>query len=220
MPLPDHPFIVHGGCNCRAIRYKISIPAVVSRPLNPYYVDGNNEGFRVPMVAIDHCNDCRRATGSVLPIWFATPIAYVTSSVIPRSAPAAQLDAAKAGADEARGQWLPAEDVFQSGGPASRDSFLTFYESSENRTRSFCSRCGTYLAYRIQPTIEGWPDMIDILLGTVDREFLNEEWLTPERQMWWDCGLDWVRKFATIGAGTLPKHPTYKMNELVEEVQD
>lgn len=216
MPLPDHPLIINGGCNCRAIRYKISIPALASRPLNPYCIEDNHGRFRVPMVAIDHCNDCRRATGSVLPIWFVTPIAYVTSSVILRSSPAAEIDPAKVGADQAREQWLPADDVFQSGGPASRDSFLTFYESSENRSRSFCGRCGTNLAYRIHPTPEGWPGMIDILLGTVDRESLNEEWLAPERQLWWECGLDWVRKFATVGAGLSPKHPSYKINELVE----
>ena len=58
--------------------------------------------------------------------------------------------------------------------------------------------------------------MLDILLGTVDREALDGDWLTPERHLWWECGVDWIRKFSREGAGGLPKHPTYKIDEAVD----
>lgn len=64
---------------------------------------------------------------------------------------------------------------------------------------------------------EGWPDMLDIFLGTVDREDLLDGALAPTRQLWWDCGIDWVRDLSIKGAGELPRHPSYKVDEYVQE---
>ena len=63
---------------------------------------------------------------------------------------------------------------------------------------------------------EGWPDMLDVVLGTIDREDLDGEALKPERHLWLDCGIDWVKRLATGKADKLPKHPSYKVNEVVE----
>lgn len=218
MPLPAHALSVHGGCNCGAIRYKIKIPSLHERPLHPSSEGSDNEKeVRLPMIALDHCNDCRRATGAVLPLWICSPTAFVTSSLVLRSKSFLEPDASKRkhGAEETRGPWLPAEEVFQPG-PISSDSFLTFYESSEGRRRSFCGRCGTNLAYSMFPVLEGWPEMLDVVLGTVDTQDLDGEMLAPERQLWWDCGIDWIRRLASEGAGAIPKHPIYKINEFVE----
>ena len=67
--LPDHTLVLHGGCNCRAILYKVQVPVRPERPLSPF-ADGQ---VPFPLVATDHCNDCRRATGSILPIWICVP---------------------------------------------------------------------------------------------------------------------------------------------------
>ncbi|MCJ1453996.1 hypothetical protein MMC28_004346 [Mycoblastus sanguinarius] len=168
------------------------------------------------MVAIDHCNDCRRATGSALPLWLACPIAFISSSCLLRSSVSTRQNSVDEEVDlgGARGPWLPAAEMFLPG-PASSDSFLTFYVSSKGRRRSFCGRCGTNLAYAMFPTPVGYPDMLDVVLGTVDREYLEHEWMVPERMMWWDCGIDWIQKFSSDGAH-VPKHPTHKIDEVVE----
>lgn len=58
--------------------------------------------------------------------------------------------------------------------------------------------------------------MLDLLLGTFDREVLDRDWLEPERHVHWDRGGGWIRKFAVEGLGRLDKHPTYKISEVVE----
>ena len=72
MPLPAHAFGTHGGCHCHAIRYRIEIPPMSERPASHYCSEtvrksGGQQSLTLPMVVIDHCNDCRRATGSILP---------------------------------------------------------------------------------------------------------------------------------------------------------
>ncbi len=214
MPLPAGPLIIEGGCNCRAIRYKIDIPAINDRPL--HFSGGSEshpEKVHLPLVAIHHCNDCRRATGSILPFWICTPISMVSTSCIARSSNSS--DQHKADTTPSSKGWHPAADIFAPG-TASESTFLTFYESSEGRRRSFCGRCGTNLAYAIFPTPEGWPDMLDVVLGTVGREHLEGHHLAPERQLWWDCGVDWIRQLSNEGVGHLVKHPSYDVGEVVQ----
>lgn len=113
------------------------------------------------------------------------------------------------------GPWFPATEIFNPS-PASEKTLLTFYESSEGRRRSFCGRCGTNLAYAMFPTPEGWPEMLDVVLGTVDREYLDGHHLEPERQLWWDCGIDWIRSLTTEGVGHLAKHPSYEVGDVIQ----
>lgn len=62
---------------------------------------------------------------------------------------------------------------------------------------------------------EGWPDMLDIALGTVNREDLDANALIPERQLWCNYGIGWVKEIATNGMGEdIPRHPSYKVNEI------
>ncbi|KAI4151788.1 MAG: hypothetical protein LQ340_003296 [Diploschistes diacapsis] len=142
----------------------------------------------------------------------------VTASLVARSTATLDSDASKrdqGDAEEARGPWLPADTVFQPG-PASADSFLSFYASSVGRRRSFCGRCGTSLAYAAFPMPSGWPDMLDIVLGTIDRHDLDSEALAPERQLWWDYGISWAKSLTAQGIGSLPRHKNYKMNEVAD----
>ena len=62
----------------------------------------------------------------------------------------------------------------------------------------------------------GFPDMLDIMLGTVDRTNLETEHLAPERQLWCNYGVDWVKSLATEGSGGIPKHGDYHVNQVVE----
>jgi hypothetical protein len=62
---------------------------------------------------------------------------------------------------------------------------------------------------------EGFPDMLDITLGSVDRHHLDSDALVPERHLWWDYGIDWIRRLATEGYGALPIHPDYRLTDTV-----
>ena len=94
--------------------------------------------------------------------------------------------------DHAEGPWRPAREVLQQpiAAVAEGDTFLAFYESSEARSRGFCVRCGTNLMYYLDAPEDGWADMLDVALGTVDREDLEEVELVAERQLWWSCGIE------------------------------
>jgi len=216
MPLPSHSITISGGCNCKAIRYKVHVPDILDRPLHPTFDKNKTDGPNVnlPFVCICHCNDCRRASGAVLLLAICSPIDIISVSCISRSASSSELQAAKEGGDdhEARGPWVPAKDVFL---PRleNNDNFLASYNSSPARSRFFCSQCGTHLGYSVVPMPEPWPDMLDILLGTFDKKFLDTDWLAPERHVHWSRGGGWIRKFATEGFGELPRHPTSNVTE-------
>lgn len=64
------------------------------------------------------------------------------------------------------------------------------------------------------PTLEGWTEMLDIVLDTSDSRLLADELLAPERQFWWDCGVDWIKSFSENGARNLAKHPSYEVDKL------
>ncbi|MCJ1391751.1 hypothetical protein MMC18_004616 [Xylographa bjoerkii] len=209
MPLPDHPLVLHGGCNCRAIRYRITVPAQPARPLNPFS-DGE---LTFPMIMTDHCNDCRRATGAILPVWICVPSDMMTCQLEPVSASNSEA----AGAASQTESWIPATELFRPG-PQSDKYWLKFYKSSSCATRSFCGRCGTNLTYAIWPSMgegEGWPDIFDVVLGTLEREDLEKEYMAPDRHCWVECEIGWVREL-TSGGRELPRHPTYKVNEMAD----
>ncbi|KAF2819251.1 hypothetical protein CC86DRAFT_149193 [Ophiobolus disseminans] len=213
MPLPDEALSIDGGCNCGAIRYRVAIPVLADRSLHP--LSPAKTPVSLPFLVLDHCNDCRRATGSLLPAWLCAPINICSVSLVPASlATLASKAAARQGqSDEQHSLWTSAADVF-SPTPASADHFLASFESSNERWRWFCSRCGTSIAYTaVMP--EGFPDMLDIALGSVQRSQLDSHALIPERHLWWDYGIDWIRGLATEGYGSLPIHPDYRLADTV-----
>ena len=76
MPFPPEPFTINGGCNCRAIRYRISVPEPSFRPTHPFAsqtTPPDHPAAYFPMIATDGCNDCRSATASILPTWICAP---------------------------------------------------------------------------------------------------------------------------------------------------
>lgn len=208
MPFPKTAFAIRGGCNCKAIRYIVDVPEFASRPQNPYrnLHAKLDEDLRVPMVAVDHCNDCRRATGAILPTGLATDIATISTTCATRGDPERYID-------------LTADELFDLETISQQDVFLTFYKSSEKRTRWFCGRCGTSLAYTVDSRVilsdRGWPKMLDLWLGTVDREDLDDgDKIEPERQLWCDMGVGWIRRFARNG---MPEHPLTKIDQVIHQ---
>ncbi|MCJ1300984.1 hypothetical protein MMC08_003783 [Hypocenomyce scalaris] len=215
MPLPDTPLTIHGGCNCRAIRYEINIPALSVRPLHPF----SHASVHIPFIAICHCNDCRRATGALTMAAICNPTEFVRISLLPRSSPLPPLGKTRVEPpnDDAEREWIPAQEVFQPSDvlKAPLDSFIASYKPSEGVTRTFCARCGTNVTYSRYPMPEGWPEMLDILMGTIDREDLENGQLRPERHVWWDKGIDWVKKLFSEGDEGMPKHPLARLTDTV-----
>ncbi|KAF1969706.1 hypothetical protein BU23DRAFT_582460 [Bimuria novae-zelandiae CBS 107.79] len=83
MPLHDEALNVEGGCNCGAVHYKVAIPALAQRlprPLAPA-----DAPVPLPFIALDHCNDCRRTTGSLLPALLCAPIDMCFVSLVAAS---------------------------------------------------------------------------------------------------------------------------------------
>ena len=188
MPLPPEALTITGGCNCRNAVCKISIPPLSERPLHPNYDPAS--GFfplRRPFIFTDHCNDCRRATGSILPAWISGPLDCVSVSLGPT--PEGNMK------EDDSIDWLPAHKVFTGKESEITRGNLSFCNSSPQRYSSFCTFCGTNLTY----WEEQLPTKLDILLGTVDVEYLSTNNLRPERHLWWDLGLFWVKDYVEKG---------------------
>lgn len=196
MPLPHHPLVLNGGCNCGAIRYKIAIPEKPERPIHPL-----SKEVSFPVVLTDHCNDCRKATGAILPTWICVPITMMSCLL----EPVTETE------DASVAIWLPIDSLFYPG-PLSSKYWLRFYNSSERTTRSFCGRCGTNLTYSAKNPPNGFPVIFDVLLGTLNRADLEKDWMSPDRHCWVDCEIKWIKEL-TNGVPSMPRHPSYKLDE-------
>jgi len=213
MALPDTSLTVSGGCNCRAIRYRINIPALAERPIHPW----SNNSVQLPFIVVCHCNDCRAATGALTLAGVCNAIDFVTVSLLPRSSTLLPLQAKRVESeiDDAERIWVQASEVFAPSTPPV-DSFRPSYQTSEGVTRTFCARCGTNLTYTRWPVPPGWPDIMDVLLGTVDRGDLETDTLAAERHVWWAKGIGWIQDLFTGVNGALPKHASAKLTETVD----
>ena len=58
--------------------------------------------------------------------------------------------------------------------------------------------------------------MLDILLGTVDRDYLENAYMAPDRHIFWDTGIEWVHKLFNGGIESVVKHPTTELSETVK----
>ena len=212
MPLPPDPLTIRGGCNCRAIRYRIDIPPASQRPLHPW----SDKPVHLPNIVICHCNDCRRATANLALAGLCTPTDMVSVSLLPRSSTLPPLSSVRVELpdDNAARDWVPASTVFAPS-IAPPDSFLTIYKSSEAVSRTFCARCGTPLTFSRYPMREPWPEMLDILLGTVDRRDLENSYMAPDRHIRWNTGIEWVRRLFN-GGSVMAKHPLSNLSDTVE----
>lgn len=115
---------------------------------------------------------------------------------------------------ERTGEYQSAESLLAEN-EAVEGTTLVQFASSKNRRRLFCSRCGTMFGYRAVTTAAGakWPAMLDLVLGTVDAADLEGKQLMPERQLWWDSGIGWIKEMARHGLGERPVHPKFFLSE-------
>ncbi|KAF7858835.1 hypothetical protein EAF04_008877 [Stromatinia cepivora] len=108
--------------------------------------------------------------------------------------------------------WHPTTKLFYPN-PESDSYHLKFFKSSDRSTRSFCGRCGTNLTYSINPKpSEEWPDLFDVVLGTIRREDLEGQWMMSDRHCWVSKGIPWVGRL-TNGIKEMPRHETFRLND-------
>jgi hypothetical protein len=170
--LPPEPVSLTGGCFCSAVRYTIAVPALASRDFFPHPVathHGASNDARLPLVTLDHCQDCRRATGTVVQSWFICPRRWVRFALQPRDDDREPSYADPFSPTEAVD--CPADDVVAPSADLLRRSYLACYNSSPDVGRCFCSRCGTTLTYAFTgPLNSKTPPLVDLALGTLDAE--------------------------------------------------
>jgi hypothetical protein len=114
--------------------------------------------------------------------------------------------------------YIPASTIFPPGVKSAEykteNTYLQTYNSSVERIRVFCKRCGTNLFYIADPLPEGWVPMLDVWMGSMAREDLEREWMRPERHLWWDRGIGWLWEVADGDKGMV-KNPSYGVDSVV-----
>jgi hypothetical protein len=221
--VPDEGLILTGGCYCSAVRYSVTIPALSERPIVlPAAKNEGNGDIIPPAIIFDHCNDCRKAGGAFVQSWFNCPRSWVKWSV-PASkelfpTPQGCIDdpASIKGGPRIS---LTTEDFVQR--PALLESFVTHYNSSPDIWRTFCTRCGTNLTY-VCSKVRGFDTapMVDLVLGSLDRESLEMPGVRPDRHFFWNAGIEWIQKVVSDGevslqGQALAKHPGFSRLEHV-----
>jgi hypothetical protein len=98
--------------------------------------------------------------------------------------------------------------------PSTETGWLSSYRSSPSVTRTFCARCGTNLFSMMQPMPAGWPSMLNVLLGSVDREDLESQWMKPDRHVFWDDSIGWVKGMCSEDG--MVRHPQANLNDTVK----
>lgn len=132
--------------------------------------------------------------------------------------------------DATRPPYLLATDVLRPGEPGARATSLRFFHSfycdANVASRSFCSRCGSPVGFHYRPRAEyfgeffqppdGWEDVVDVLLGTVDKFCLNRDEMQVEHDMSWSDALDWCRKQILNGRSDVgARHPSSVLGETI-----
>ncbi len=233
---------LHGGCLCSAIRYTISIPSATARPLVPAgALPTPTAGRRcadparsvpttLPLIDIDHCNDCRRACGGLVQCWLICPQEWVQFRLQPRRADGDD-DATPSGIggfgnDDAAAVTRSCGEVADPTPALRSSSYLASFASSAEVRRVFCGRCGTGVTYTfVGERGPAWTlgPIVDIAMGTLDRESLEADGVRPDRHGWWDSGVTWIRQLLTSGdvrdgwQGGLIRHPTGRVTQAAEE---
>jgi len=109
MPFPSEPLVLRGGCNCTAVRWRMSLPDASKRVANPYHTPGTNIGdLRLPTAVICHCDSCRRAMGSLGAYGFTSDMALLELSILSRTS---VPDREKCEDDETRRPCIPAANL-------------------------------------------------------------------------------------------------------------
>ncbi|KAK5264844.1 hypothetical protein LTR99_009050 [Exophiala xenobiotica] len=207
--LPKEAVTLTGGCYCEAIRYTIRVPIWENRPPVPGALDTpisatETVQTRIPIIDIDHCNNCRKTSGALVQCWFICPVGWIEWDILSKESPGEIFHLSTI---EAVG---PSSDNL-----TSPSTFVTRFNASDRGTRTFCSRCGTTLTYISHQRI-GTPEaIVDVTVGSLDRQSLNLA--KPDRHAWWTYGVDWIQNLLTKGdGGFLLKHANSDMSKTIE----
>ena len=221
--LPVEPLTLTGGCFCTAIRYTISVPPLTSRPVVPGALPtpiSSNHSHphptavetRLPLIDLDHCNSCRRACGGLIQCWFICPQNWVQFTLETREATSAGPCSEKTPEQETYSVpvLFPSTPSVVATPPPhlTTSTYLSHFASSPGICRSFCSHCGTGIAWcNTRDRGPEWTlgEIVDIAVGTLDRESLEK--VRPDRHGWWADGVGWIRELVTEGDGGLVRHP-------------
>jgi hypothetical protein len=219
MPFPTDSFVVHGGCGCTAVRYRMSVPEFDQRARYPYHTPGVDIGdIRLPMSVICHCNGCRRATTSLGAPGMTSNMSVLELSILPDTI---KPSYSKPAADGDRPPYVPATTILDAEDRATAIDglWLTHYEPSPKINRWFCGRCGTHVFAAPDKTLErpGWPRMVNVLTGSVDRDLLANEWFRPQHINCVALGIPWVREYVKVGMKDVPEHPLFLIDGLMTD---
>jgi hypothetical protein len=205
--LPKTGFTLKGGCFCSAIRYTIKVPELSARPIIPMEKDepiGTQDEVtaRLPSIDLDHCNSCRRISGSVLEFWLVLPQSWVRFSLLHKDPPSSGDAHAEP----------PTLDVLTGKSELLQSTFLSSFSSSKGVNRNFCGRCGTNLTFHYTATggLGGmskaakekgmeWEPHMDLTLGSLDQEFLEIEGMRPTEVAFPEDGIGWVKRWLKEG---------------------
>ncbi|KAL2402561.1 hypothetical protein ABEF93_001104 [Exophiala dermatitidis] len=217
--LPKDALTLTGGCYCKAIRYRINVPAWDHRPAVPGALDtpispSESVPTKLPVVDIDHCNTCRQVSGAMVQCWFICPVSWVEWDLQPKPShpdgdqgereheKTITLSTPEAVGPDRQGQSRPSTHVGR-------------FCCTDRATRAFCSRCGTHLSYLNHARLNTPAAFVDVTVGSFDRESL--ELAKPDRHGWWDFGVDWIQSLLTKGdGGFLIRHHTGDLTKAVE----
>jgi hypothetical protein len=235
--LPPTVIALDGGCLCRAVRYKVNIPDISSRPLAPGAAptpaptpSGTFEPIatRLPLIELDHCTSCRVAAGSIIQSWIVCPKSWVEWKLISRT-DSKDEDSNKPALKPKEEEYASynTTEIIEPSPTLLKSTYISHFMSSENVHRAFCSRCGTSLSYYFSGPRPGWtlPERnFDVALGTLDKECLEMEGVRPERHGWWSDGISWVTKMVRdgdeVGGGRLVRHSTGAVRMVIGEHED
>ncbi|OAX84865.1 hypothetical protein ACJ72_00767 [Emergomyces africanus] len=216
--LPLEPFALHGGCHCSAIRYKISFAKFDDRPvLNPNHPP-NQPDIRAPLLCFDHCSDCRSASGVPVQLWNICPQQSITFSLL-RRLDGCFADSGSNPSGGCGGRIDITGDQIVHPNETTKETYLAYYASSKSVWRTFCSQCGTNISF-VAFEEAGSETLMDLGVGTLDHESLQLVGI-PQRHIWWDSGINWVKLLIEAGETAnphtaLPKHPAGDICEIIQ----
>jgi hypothetical protein len=200
--LPKEAVTLTGGCYCKAIRYAIKVPAWQDRPPVPHAIETpisatEKVQTRLPIVDLDHCNNCRQQAGCLIQCWFIVPVSWVEWDLLTKQSSSAET--LHQSTVEAVG---PVNE-----GKSPPSTFVSRFSCTDRATRSFCSRCGTNLTYVSHKRLDTAAAFVDVTVGSLDPNSL--EMAKPDRHGWWDSGVEWIKNLLSKGdGGFMIKHQT------------
>ncbi|KIJ43490.1 hypothetical protein M422DRAFT_169644 [Sphaerobolus stellatus SS14] len=162
--------ILKGGCFCGETAYTINVPETL--PL----VEGTTH--LSPTCVIDHCNTCRRTSGSIFRAWITVPEPWITIISHPKEGENSKL-------------------VHFESSPQVHRSFCgicgthLFYKKEDS--------------WHKVSAIEEKVHLVDITIGSLDEESLAQvDLVKPSMHLWWKDGIGWVKDMfdSESGKGT------------------